>query len=164
MLAADVQQHVRAQPLMLQSSQEALPSVAAVTVAAAGMLHAVAGVTGDLQTWQDSSKAFAAPSSLAVLAAVVQAQPQLHAQVGPPLPCCISWTLLEHSMTTMPAAHATGLADCERPWCTCSRSYSVARPPCCTLVEGPQTWSGTCAPELWTCAGSQCSSYASFTN
>ena len=51
-------------------------------MAAAGMLQAVGQATGSLATWRDASQAFAAPTNLAVLAAVVRGQPQLHAQVS----------------------------------------------------------------------------------
>ena len=54
-----------------------------MSVAAAGMLQAVCQATGSLATWRDASQAFAAPTNLAVLAAVVQGQPQLHARVRP---------------------------------------------------------------------------------
>ena len=46
------------------------------------MLQGVGQATGSLATWRDASQAFAAPTNLAVLAAVVQGQPQLHAQVS----------------------------------------------------------------------------------
>lgn len=61
--------------------QEDLPKAAGVSVAAAGMLQAVGQATGSLATWRDASQAFAAPANLAVLAAVVRGQPQLHGRV-----------------------------------------------------------------------------------
>ena len=94
--------------------QEELPGAAAVAVAAAGLLQAVGQATSSLATWRDATQAFAAPTSLAVLVAVAQAQPQLHAQVSSSI--THATRIQRRADVLLPLAHCCWCSQCS-PCC-----------------------------------------------